>query len=308
MPLDFDDYTKNVLPEFDRDSRTIRILVEGANDIPFWENVFKEYIPKDFHFTIDYIIDEESVQNTCGCKKIYKLLDKIHPYQTIIVALDSEYDDIIKDKIKYHNNLSAFTKRHSIENYLFCERIINKLISRFSRKMEIEENLINIHIFTNDIRNKLKYLLFLDCKRELCKINTDLIKKNKELFKENLKILGSKNSIKRFCNENSYIPEKELIDDFIKSNNLQNINTDDINKKFKNKNLYHFLNGHFIRYAVQLYIQKKSTRKNIKEADLYDNSYDVCLLCNQNCDYKDLKQQAKNIIDFYINKILEVSV
>lgn len=278
--LEYSIEAKSVLPKFDIDAKVIRIYVEGKDDVPFWQNVLSEIIPDDYSL----VVDEQG-----GAKNIYSLLDEIQDRQTFIAALDSEYDDIIQDKTRYKNKLTIFTKRHSIENYLFCIYSLNQIINKLDRKCV--NNIQNITKFTTKLTSMLEFLLYLECKKYTKKCNT----LNK------ISILGGDSKITKFLDGASLYPSKDKIDSFINNNNLSNIDISKIKELFNGKDKYNYLNGHFITFSIVNFIKQNLKHRSIGPESLYDNAYQNCATCKKKCkDYNEIKKNAKDVIDYYI--------
>lgn len=278
--LEYSIEAKSILPQFDIDAKIIRIYVEGKDDIPFWDNILSEITPDDYSL----IFDEQE-----GATNIYRLLDEIQDKQTFIAVLDSEYDDIIQDKKKYKNNLTIFTKRHSIENYLFCIYSLNQIINKLDRKCV--KNIQNITNFTTKLTYSLENLLYLECK----KYTKDCTTLN------SISILGGDSKITKFLDNDSPYPNKDKIDNFIDNNNLSSIDITEIKELFKGKDKYNYLNGHFITFSIVNFIKQNLKHRSIGPETLYDNAYQNCATCKKKCkDYNEIKENAKKVIDYYI--------
>lgn len=102
------------------------------------------------------------------------MLDNIGSEQTFIVALGSEYDEIINDKQKYKNKFTIFTKRHSIENYLFCAESLSQIINRLNR--DCVDNICNIKEYIKKRCLSLETLLYLDCKKNILHQQRSILK------------------------------------------------------------------------------------------------------------------------------------
>ena len=281
--FEYSDNAKLILPKFDIDSRTIRIYVEGKDDIPFWDGIFNDILPENFSL----IFEEKG-----GAKGIYKLLDNVANNQTFIAALDSEYDEIIHDKKRYKNKLTIFTRRHSIENYLFCAHSLEQIIKRLNRTSR--SYISDIMAYIIELSNLLEILLYLDCLKYVVP----------NRLPNNISILGGNSTIAKFSNNNAIYPEEKKIKNFIQFNKLDNINVKDIKKLFIGKNIYHFLNGHFITFSIGQFVTSKLNTRKIANDTLYDNAYNNCLFCKVKCsDYNEIKNQAQTIIRNYINNI-----
>lgn len=276
---------KLILPEFDIDARVIRIYVEGKDDIPFWQNVFNTFIPDDYSL----VFEEQG-----GAEKIYKLLNDIGGKQTFIAALDSEYDDIIHNKSMYKNNLTIFTKRHSIENYLFCVYSINQIINNLDRKYE--NNILIIQEFTTKLTSMLEGLLYLECKK--CTKTNDIL--------NNISILGGDSKITKFLENGAIYPDKDKIDNFIKNNNLANIEITEIKNLFREKDKYNYLNGHFITFSIVNFIKQNLKQRKIGPETLYDNAYQNCAICKKKCkDYVEIINNAQKAFNYYVKANLQ---
>jgi len=269
---------KLTIPQFDYDSKTIRIYVEGKDDIPFWNEVVNSIVPQNYN-----VIMEE----LGGSSELYKLLDNVQDSQNFIVFLDSEYDDILCDKEKYKNKLTVFTKRHSIENYMFCRNSILRIINIHNRNLENYNEEINNYI--SKLCCLLEPLLYLDCLK---------IKGSKHIPK-NISILGSQHSVAKLSSNGIY-PKREKIKSFIVKLNLHEVDISAIRSLFKGKNIYNYINGHFISYSVCKFISSKIPH-NIQTSQLYNYTYGNCELCKNKClDFKNLQKRIQQVIKNYL--------
>lgn len=285
--LNYSPLAVNVLPQFDRSVSTIRILVEGPDDVPFWTNLFESLLPKNSKYKI-------LCEPKQGCYEVCKSIKKDNHSQKIICALDSEYDEIIHNKEKDKNFYTIYTIRHSIENFLFCPISFCQLVKKLNLDYttDISSDCEN---FINELCEKLEILLYLDCKKQLYP----------NLFPKGIKILGSNANVAVFTEKKCYIPNAEKIKKFIKDNNLNNILVDDIKRKFKEKNLYHYLNGHFITFSVYAFLSSKIKRKHLQigKTNLYAYLYDYCSNCKSKCsDYIKIEEHARQILDSVVKK------
>lgn len=282
--FEFSTEAKCALPLFDIDARKIRVFVEGIDDIPFWENIFSNIVPEEYGIEISEV---------GGCQELYKLLNAASSKQDFIVAADSEYDEILNDKIKYKNALTMFTKRHSIENYLFCKNSIIRTISRMKRGQIQKHEQLQVDEFIKKLSLLLEKLLYLDCLKSM----------SPEKFPSSLKIMGGDSCIGSLTN-NSIYPLQDKIVKFIKDNKLDSMDTRIIESKFKDKNLYHFINGHFTKLSIQKFISAKVASRNISDKQLYEYTYDSCILCKQPCDdYKHIQLKAQKAVEIYLKMV-----
>ena len=280
--LQYSALATNALPYFDKSVNTIRVFVEGPEDIPFWQNLFESILPQNSNYKI-------LCEYKTGCKEVCKEISNLGQEQKIICALDSEYDEIIHDKDCLKNSYTIFTGRHSIENYLFCPQTFNLLIKKLNLDYT-QDYLDDCKKYFAELSALLEPLLYLDCKKQ----------EEPELFDIEIKILGSSHSIAKFTHQNNFLPDKEKIKKFIFDNNLQEINTDNLKQKFKDKNLFYFLNGHFIFHSICKYLSVKINRKGcqMNKSNLYGHLYDYCVQCNNKCkDYASIKNSAKAILE-----------
>ncbi len=284
--LNYSPLATNALPLFDKSVNTIRILVEGVDDIPFWTNLFESLLPVNSKYKV--LCEQKQ-----GCKEVCKNIISNGISQKFICALDSEYDEIIHDKEKYKNSYTVFTIRHSIENFLFCPMSLINLLKKLN--LDYTTDISNdCNIYIKELCQSLELLLFLDCKKQI----------RPELFPLGTKILGSDKSIASLSENNKYIPNRDKIRNFINNNKLDKIDISDMKEKFKNKNIYYFLNGHFISHSIYTFLSSKTKRKGTKigKTNLYTYLYDYCSNCKNKCpDYKNIESKASLIIQNFIN-------
>lgn len=116
-------------------------------------------------------------------------------------------------------------------------------------------------------------------------------------------IMGGSTCIARFSN-NSIYPDKEKIRGFIQENNLDNVDLKAVKDLFDGKNLYCFINGHFIMFSVLKFVSSKLHKRNISATSLYDNAYNNCNSCRRKCrDYIELREKAQSLVQNYLNSI-----
>lgn len=283
--LQYSALATNSLPRFDKSVNTVRVFVEGVDDVPFWQNLFEGILPQDSMYKI-------LCEHKEGCREVCKEILNHGETQKILCVLDSEYDEIIHDKEIFKNSFTIFTIRHSIENYLFCPNSFDLLIKKLNLNYT-KEYTQECESFFKELSLALEDLLYLDCKKQI----------SPELFKEGIKILGSNQSVAKYMVSKDYLPNKDKLTEFIIENNLNEIDIDEIKNKFKDKNLFYFLNGHFILHSICMFISRKIKRKGcqMNKANLYGHLYDYCYKCKNKCkDYATIENSAKKALTFII--------
>ncbi len=287
MTLEHSPEGLNCVPLFDKSANTISIEVEGEEDIPFWDAVISTCINTN-GYSINCIPQK-------GCKEIIKHLIENGDSQDFIAIIDSEYDEIIHDKELYKQNpFAVFTIRHSIENYLFCYNSLAATIKKINRTSENKYRQLCLD-FQKELSERLKKLLYYDCKKE----------DKPEIFPDGLSILGSNSNIAKFTTKNNYLPDTDKIDNFIENNHINIINTDDIENLFNDKNLFYFLNGHFITYSIFTFIntQIKKGKMKLGKDSLYMLLYEYCPNCRNKCsDFSSVINRLETAVNGMIKK------
>lgn len=176
-----------------------------------------------------------------------------------------------------------------MENYLFCRNSLAKLIKKINRTSEISYDK-KCTEFQEELCQRLKRMLFYACKKEY----------KPEIFPPGLKILGSDSNIANFTINNNYLPEINKIDEFIENNHLKDVDISDIEKLFEDKNLFCFLNGHFITFSIFTFINSKISKGKMKlgKEMLYNFLYDYCPNCTNKCsDFINVVNQLQTAIN-----------
>ena len=88
----------------------VMVYVEGDDDIPFWDELFRKRVPIDF-YTIEQVGGKNNLRKHINAIKRGDITN-------VIVACDSDYNRILYDTTStlYNNPLIIMTHGHSIEN------------------------------------------------------------------------------------------------------------------------------------------------------------------------------------------------
>lgn len=98
------------------------IFVEGDEDVIFWSSLFDKAGIHNYH-----------IDSADGIKELKKIMSQIlNENARVIVACDSDYS-ILLNTLPNHKRIIS-TYGYSIENTMYCPKIINSVINKLSRK------------------------------------------------------------------------------------------------------------------------------------------------------------------------------
>lgn len=268
----------------------VMVYVEGDDDIPFWDELFRKRVPIDF-YTIEQVGGKNNLRKHINAIKRGDITN-------VIVACDSDYNRILYDTTStlYNNPLIIMTHGHSIENTMFCPKAVAKYIKNVLRtttnyypstKKWYEQfcslslillpyDILNQEEFENNddkgkkkVYNERFHRLKDDSDQTMLNINkiTDFISKIKSKYKES-----------------------EVMD--IK----KRVDADSRESRYK-------IQGHFLEIAVMNFIRetiKKTKNVTLSNEAIFTSFIDCNTQCNSICeDRQFLFQQIEAAYHFF---------
>ena len=102
----------------------VMLYVEGDDDIPFWNHLFRKYAPRKFC----------EIEQTHGKEGLEQYKEGIRngSLHNVMVACDSDYSCVSANTTESHP-LIVTTYGHSIENSMFCKPMLADYISRLAK-------------------------------------------------------------------------------------------------------------------------------------------------------------------------------
>lgn len=235
----------------------VMLYVEGDDDIPFWDNLFRRFSPPNF-YTIEQTHGKEVLQTYINGIKDGTL-------SNVMVACDSDYSALLETEIVTHP-LIVTTFGHSIENTMFCIPMLASYICRLKKTTENLSASVStwIHVFE-------------DKGRELLKI--DVLNALKPRG-QSCKCLNK--GFPRFSDGKGYFDDTKL-STFL--HQTRNVYTEDERGEVEEKlnassrPIYKVIQGHFIEGATNEYIRKEAGCSLSRSAIYAEFSY-----CRRLCD------------------------
>ena len=251
------------------------LYVEGDDDIPFWNELFKRYAPVKF-FTLEQTHGKE------GLKRYIKGI-KDGTIHNVMVACDSDYADFEEDFISHP--LIVTTYGHSIENTMFCIPMMSAYLSRLKATTE---NLIeHVSLWISEFESQGKELLVFDILNDLkprgncCKCLT----------------LG----FPRFSIGDGHF-DNTKISNFVKeASEIYNLSErKQIEGKIitSDKPIFKIIQGHFLEGAVNEFLRKNASCPLSRKA-IYAE-FSCCRdLCKKSCkDIEFIKTEINNAVEY----------
>ena len=256
------------------------LYVEGNDDIPFWDNLFKKFAPKNFY----------EMEQTHGKEGLQRYIDGIKDgsLQNVMVACDSDYSCISQSPAN-SCPLIVTTYGHSIENSMFCKPMLAGYLSRLttSTKDYMEEVERWISVIENDAYKLLQIDILNDQKPngKSCKCLTMGFHRFSD-GKGNLDKVKTNEAISRA--ELIFSPE-----DFDNAKRILNS---------ANKPIYKILQGHFMEDAVNELVHEKA-KCSLSRNAIY-GEFSVCRGCDEaECeDIKYVRLEIENAVDFILRR------
>lgn len=268
----------------------VMVYVEGDDDIPFWDELFKKKVPEGF-YTIEQVGGKNNLRNRINAIKKGDITN-------VIVACDSDYNRILYDNTStlYNNPLIIMTHGHSIENTMFCPRTVAKYIK-------------NVLKTTTDYYPSTKTWYEQFCSLSIKLLPYDIL--NQEEFENN-----DDSSKKKVYNERFYrlqddsdptmLSENkiEVLISRIKSNYKESDVIDIENRiALDSREPRYIIQGHFLEIAVMNYIRetiKKAKKVALSNEAIFTSFIDCNTQCNSICnDRQILFQQIEKAYQYY---------
>lgn len=268
----------------------VMVYVEGDDDIPFWDELFKKIVPDGF-YTIEQVGGKSNLRNCINAIKRGDITN-------VIVACDSDYNRILYDNTStlYNNPLIIMTQGHSIENTMFCPRTVAKYIK-------------NVLKTTTDYYPLTKTWYEQFCSLSLKLLPYDIL--NQEEFENNDDSNKKKVYNERFhrlqddSNPTMLSENKiEVLISKIKSNYKESDIIDIENRiAVDSREPRYIIQGHFLEIAVMNYIRetiKKAKKVSLSNEAIFTSFIDCHTQCNSICnDRQVLFQQIETAYQYY---------
>lgn len=267
----------NILKKFHRCNYTI--WVEGDDDKIFWNTRFNELGVHNYH-----------VKVAGGKPNLKKYIDQIiNEDADIIVACDKDYDEVLNMLNK--NKKIIYTYGYSIENTMYCPKIINELIQNYTRQISNYEEEVNR--WYSDLESSCEELVIYDIANVT--------------FAKGIKVMGDSSAVFMDNNSKDIKLSEEIVND--KINSIKENFTDvEINKC---KNYYqeykytkrYLIRGHFLENLVINLIKRytyevRKKKITLSPDNIFSNVVNNCSSCMKNCQDKlYLKQQICSAVN-----------
>lgn len=268
-------------------NKKFMLYVEGDDDIVFWDEHFRKYMPSEL-YEIEQVHGKENLNR-------YITGIKNNTLNHVVVACDSDFTFFL-DMNPLDNPFIVKTYGHSIENTMFCPCSIAAYIRRLSKTTA--NYLPEVMEWLNKFCTSALQLLPYEIENEINPTHCEVLPK---VFN------------KGFCYyQNSR--EKINLDETKVYNYIQTIaqdfNSDKILELRQQINecqreIRHLIQGHFIADATMNYIrmrvkQIKGQSISLSNDAIYESIVDCKLNCSPMCEDKlFLKQQIEYIYHYY---------
>lgn len=265
------------------------VYVEGDIDKAFWEKVFP--IVEEWKPRIE-VLKMADGKILGGWRNLVNYLEEEMKKQSkidFIIAIDGDYDEIIKHKPNYGNLVK--TRKYALENYLFCPNSINEYMKILSCGTFDDLNYIKMKL--EQFALIIKNLIILDCINEKDRLGIKVYDFNVNEIHSFRKINCYVNKLtleyKDIINKNIHLLNDYNLLDYIRWKNfikkLNDIISEEINEAIKQENIRRKNN------------QIKPIKKTKAEQGLYVFCIKNCQSCTGCKDYEDLKIKAKAAFD-----------
>ncbi|CNH75968.1 DUF4435 domain-containing protein [Yersinia enterocolitica] len=271
--LVYSDEAENVLNFFYQTD--YMVYVEGPDDIPFWEAIFKKF-PS---ITVE-------IQDVGGCNELIPYIERITSNKiSALVACDSDLK-IFGNDFLYSPKIIR-TYGYSIENSFINEKSLARVLKSLGRISARDMQNVNIHEWISNFNEKVSRLIYLDIYNYVNSKGVSVVGDNAERF------MKSKSSFE-VCDIK--------LDQFINSLPLDFIELDiEMMKQIvleKEVPLSFWLRGHFLFSAAQKFVS--CYLQNIgKKISLSNDAFYSNLIIAFESLFNDTHEQY----DFYKNQI-----
>lgn len=254
MPsLDYSLDALNLLNAFHQVDKVI--YVEGQDDVPFWEFLFKKFTNLKIY-----------IEDVGGKENLKPYIKKIkHESVEFIVAKDLDYDSFLDESLKYNSILT--TAGYSIENTLIDKNTLFYVVKKLSLLPDSKIEKDEFKDWLSKLNSIIKNLILFGIHNELTESGVSVVPTNADRF------MVSKNSA-LLCSEkiDTYLEKIDLIISADELNRLLN----KVNKV--NKDYLDLLNGHFYFSAAHRFVTLKSAElKSSTKAEKIQCSMDTFL-------------------------------
>lgn len=277
--LEHSDAGISVLNQFNE--TRVMLYVEGDDDIPFWNHLFKKYAPAAF-YTLEQTHGKEGLQ-----RYIQGILDGT--LNNVMVACDSDYSYFSEEGTASHP-LIVMTYGHSIENTMFCVPMLSSYISRLKTTPDNMTDAVTTWI--SSLEEDGRELLTIDILNDLkprgnsCKCLT--------------------RGFPRFSNGKGDF-DKAKLSDFLSQANTVYTEEErrDVEEKLTEieKPMYKIIQGHFVEGATNEFIRKQVECSLSRKAIYAEFSLCRSNLCQEPCaDLKFVKAEIENAVNYIQNQ------
>lgn len=268
-------------------NKKFMLYVEGDNDIVFWDENFRKYMPSDF-YQIEQVHGKENLET-------YITGIKDGSLKNVVVACDSDFSNFSETKL-YNNIFIVKTYGHSIENTIFCPYSVAEYIRRLSKTSfnYLPEVIEWFNVFCSSAKKLLPYEIENNINPTHCAELPKIFNKGFMYFQSN--------------QEKTYLDEEKI------NTHIQSITTDfdlyrisDIEQKINDEQheIRFLIQGHFIADAIMNYIrlrvkQIKGKTVSLSNDAIYASIVDCKNPCTPLCNDKlFLKEQILRIYYYY---------
>lgn len=264
------------------------LYVEGDDDIPFWDEQFRKYVPTDF-YKIEPVHGKENLAE-------YIMGIDNGTLTNVVVACDADYSNFLKNGIPKHRCIVR-TYGHSIENTMFCPLSVAVYIRRITNTSN--DYLGDINVWIEKFCNSAKALLPYEVKNA---VDSDHAETLPKIFNNGYHYFK--------VSESNQDLDDDKISRFITS--IDSIyNPDDISSIEKEieadqRELRFLIQGHFFAEAIMNYIRNKVKKIkgktiSISNDSIYESFTDCKHSCNPICkDKLFLRDQIKSVYDYFV--------
>lgn len=269
----------------------VMVYVEGVDDISFWDELLRKRVPETF-YTIEQVNGKNNLK--------YYINGLLNGTITnVVVACDSDYNNILMNQEPdfYINPLIIKTYGHSIENTMFCPKLVAKYIR-------------NIIKNTNDYYPAIKEWYDNFCFMSLQLLPYDIL--NQEEI--NQVDIGTK---KKAFNENFYrllddtnkmMLDQHKVEEFI---SRIKVNYKDSDVEYINSRIHlepresrYIIQGHFLELAVMNLIRetiKQEKKVTLSNEAIFAYFIDCNTQCNSICEDRQFLFQQIDKVYHYFN-------